>query len=540
MKRRLLWAAGLAAIVTLAAAYWMFARPWYRITISKETTFITEPLRADGYVDYEAALNELASKGVTRENNAAVLLAQAFDPYEIGEQIRERFFRMLGVSPLVGKGKYFEWFQHFYDRTAPEQGVAGSGASGRDRSEEARDQIEEAMTRPWTEREFPVLGQWLGENEKHLRLVVAASQRARYYVPRLCPPNSATLDAFCSVPHDLQAAARGLSARAMLRVKVGKLEEAWQDLLACHRLARLAAQGTQAWDAILGRSIEVMTCSCDAALAHWANLTPQQAVRFARDLRNLPPMDPLADKVNIGERFMYLDSVAGTARGDINEDGWPGRGAREPKGLFDGIVDYSRRMSVNWDEALRRINVHFDRFFRALSKPTRRERRAAFNEVAREVEALVKEQHGPTGILRILQPAEVRATAAGRRIGLIIVGLQLASLSRAEEIEGRADVQQRMAQVAFALAAFRAEQGTYPAKLADLVPKYLKELPEDVVSGKPLRYKREGTGYLLYSLGPNEKDDNGRESPVTDPKTGEELRGDDIVIRMPAPKKTDQ
>ena len=37
------------------------ARP--KITISKETTCITEPLRADGYVDYHAAINRRVFRG---------------------------------------------------------------------------------------------------------------------------------------------------------------------------------------------------------------------------------------------------------------------------------------------------------------------------------------------------------------------------------------------------------------------------------------------------------------------------------------------
>ena len=47
--------------------------PGLLVTISKETTYITEPLRADGYPDYVAALNQRFSQGVTPENNAAVL-----------------------------------------------------------------------------------------------------------------------------------------------------------------------------------------------------------------------------------------------------------------------------------------------------------------------------------------------------------------------------------------------------------------------------------------------------------------------------------
>src|SRR5438046_1013453 len=64
-----------------------------KITISMETTYITEPLRPDGYPDYVAALNQRASEGVTPENNAAVLLQRAFGPSEIPESLRRNYFK---------------------------------------------------------------------------------------------------------------------------------------------------------------------------------------------------------------------------------------------------------------------------------------------------------------------------------------------------------------------------------------------------------------------------------------------------------------
>jgi hypothetical protein len=63
-----------------------------KITISRETTYFTGPLRPDGYVDYLAATNEYCSKGVTPENNAAGPLIQAFGPGEIDKDLREGFF----------------------------------------------------------------------------------------------------------------------------------------------------------------------------------------------------------------------------------------------------------------------------------------------------------------------------------------------------------------------------------------------------------------------------------------------------------------
>src|SRR5690349_19780241 len=51
-----------------------------KFTISKETTYVTEPVGKDGYPDYARALNRRLRQGVTPENNANVLLWKAIGP----------------------------------------------------------------------------------------------------------------------------------------------------------------------------------------------------------------------------------------------------------------------------------------------------------------------------------------------------------------------------------------------------------------------------------------------------------------------------
>ena len=47
--------------------------------------------------------------------------------------------------------------------------------------------------------------------------------------------------------------------------------------------------------------------------------------------------------------------------------------------------------------------------------------------------------------------------------------------------------------------------------MAELTPKYLPAPALDPFSlGKPLLYRRNGSGYVLYSIGPDGKDDGGR------------------------------
>ena len=65
-----------------------------------------------------------------------------------------------------------------------------------------------------------------------------------------------------------------------------------------------------------------------------------------------------------------------------------------------------------------------------------------------------------------------------------------------------------------ALHAYRLEHGCYPDSLLALAPVYLQRVPDDpfAVSGQ-LRYKKLTDHYLLYSVGPDGKDDRGE--PIT-------------------------
>jgi hypothetical protein len=63
------------------------------------------------------------------------------------------------------------------------------------------------------------------------------------------------------------------------------------------------------------------------------------------------------------------------------------------------------------------------------------------------------------------------------------------------------------ARIALALKAYRGDHAAYPALLAELETAGWK-LPLDPFGGKPYRYRREGTGFVVWSLGPDMDDDN--------------------------------
>ncbi len=312
-------------------------KPRVLVTISKETTYITGPLRKDGYVNYLAAVNQRFREGVTRENNSAVLFWQAMGPPDINTGLRDRYFQMLGVRPLPEEGDYFVPLNKFVERLRAQKDPRVANSDANDPTVERS----KAMKRPWSKEEFPVLADWLAANEKPLILLVAASKRPRRYDPLLCGDSNEGMLMAALLPAVNQAREVGhaLVSRAMLRLHADKLDEAWSDLLACHRLARLAGQGPTLIDALVAINLDGMACSGDQAILQNVRLSASQAAKMRDDLAKLPPMPRMADKIDVAERFMFLDCVAMVARTGIE---LVERGCRSPR-----LLAANRKLCLN-------------------------------------------------------------------------------------------------------------------------------------------------------------------------------------------------
>ena len=66
------------------------------------------------------------------------------------------------------------------------------------------------------------------------------------------------------------------------------------------------------------------------------------------------------------------------------------------------------------------------------------------------------------------------------------------------------------AAIACALERYRLANGQFPDTLDALVPRFISQLPHDVITGEPYKYRLTKDGqFILYSVGWNEKDDGG-------------------------------
>lgn len=91
-------------------------------------------------------------------------------------------------------------------------------------------------------------------------------------------------------------------------------------------------------------------------------------------------------------------------------------------------------------------------------------------------------------------------------------------VARKAELDAAIEV----ARVGLGLKLFKQKSGAYPDMLDKLAPEFIENIPVDPCTGKALIYRKDGEGFILYSLGPDQQDDNGTPKPTGKNTTGEE------------------
>jgi hypothetical protein len=504
-------------------------------TISKETTYLTEPLKADGSVDYARVLDERARRGVTPENNAAVLFWKAVGIGGASQDWLKPYFAKMGMTLPPADGTYFVKLSDYsdgwklYGERLYGERPAWLSDHALKQSWKWR-QLGPALERPWSSKEFPLLAKWLAANEKPLALVVEASKRSHYYSPRFCREGHL----FFSRRFDtgkLIDTSNAIGVRATLRLGEGRVDEAWQDLLSCHRLARIVGKG-HGESSILAGAIDSVACNGARVLLEYGDLTSAQIMKMRADVKQLPALPQTVDFCGVAGRFYYLDTVSLISRTkpDSREvlDGFMNlqAGGKAVK----SIVEYADKEPVDWNLVLRKGNQHFDRITDALSKTTHAKRCEALTSICGDFPARGKmfEEYATLEKAMKLKPN----VSPSELISRVLLTFYVTSEWGLLYVDDKQAMASELTKLDFALAAYRADHGEYPAKLADLTPKYAAELPKDIFNDSDLHYRREGKGFVLYSVGINSKDDGGKT------RRDEDLDDDfdDLVLRVSGEK----
>jgi len=200
-----------------------------------------------------------------------------------------------------------------------------------------------------------------------------------------------------------------------------------------------------------------------------------------------------------GERLSFMDVVQRSFT-----DGGPGGGHLIP-GMWDEVTDFTppgrdtnqRRLFMplvtavsmahaGRDATIAKANEIYDRQGK-IARMTPYERHVANLKTTNEL---------------------MRESWRSQRFFLIL--LRMPATERASEIVYRAKVSHETVVTILAVKSWHLEKGQHPAALDDLVRAgFLKEVPADPFSDKPLIYKTTDDDFTLYSVGQNFTDDGG-------------------------------
>jgi len=478
------------------------------ITVSKETTWITEPLNADGTVNYVAAADAWLSKGVTRENNAAILILQAFGRDAINEKVRDAIIKRLELTD-------------FLDANTALIGVSNyaSEVFGEDNSYDAGSKIYAAMSKlgmdPFSaDVDLTALAGYVKRNDRALDLLVEATKRPRYYMPYVSPSKPPrTVDGICRVSlRGCVHAPGALGARAFLRVREGKIDADLGDIIAIRKLGRLVGQETTLLEGLISLGLEQKALGTMIGLATSGRLDQPQAKALLANLCETPAFPMPSDLGNPIERFLVLDQITRWARDGME------MGTRQDSNNADPEPDVTvPDVKIDYDLLCRLTNEGIAKAQAVDAMPTFSARNKAREALSTPTSPAVKEAldvyRNPfkmqTGLVKLFQRA---GTADPQRLAQLISECESSAsgISPVGKFVETTRAWAILARLSAALAVYRAEHGRYPDKLDALAPGLIQAVPGDPFNDKPLTYRLTDKGYILYSVGKDMKDDGGK------------------------------
>ncbi len=512
-------------VITIAEA-WESAIP---LRVSRSTTFFEGPVLNRHRFDFVAAFDADMRRGVTPQNNAFNLILKAVGPEVISARARAIVMDRLGMKSLPADGVYFADTHAFLIETEPdkveviETNVIEKGGAIIISDDnpvvrrkyhpgygEFEDELVEATTKPWTAKDYPRLANFLERNAPALTLIKQAADRSRFYLPLVRLSGQSQWDAITEARSGTEInwreLARSFCARAMHRLATNRAAEGWDDLMAVYKLSALRAQQPYVFALLDAVSMRAIADHAVLAFLSHGNHVQQDLWNYQRQFRSLPAIPTAREVHNRGERIACLSTIF-LLRDDV----------LRPNGmaLFRAAVF----KYVDMNQVLQRLNGHYDRM---MDQCNFRDYEVWLNAVKTWDDG--QPWDNPTNEYKLSKEMfywfalpedatdEQISTHMTTAFGNFIEQVMVRGPWTGQGVWFRSEMLHTMVGVTFALEHHRLRHGRYPKSLEELVPLHLPSIPKDFYSknNKPIRYRRTKQGYLLYAVGRNRKDDNGK------------------------------
>jgi len=477
-----------------------------------DTTVITGPLTAEGLPDYLGSLNRKLGAGIAPAENFWAAMWPAIGN---AEQSSPGYLRavgeMLGVEiPLESKIVEIARLH---------------GVTHYKEANPIYDQQSKAMAAPWKRSDCPAVVRWLDAHAAMMQTVEAAARRPKAFAPLVSETEPFLI--FMPLPHIQQArpVARLFLARAMLRLEEGETAGAWNDLMTVYRISKHVESGPTLVERLVAAAIRSMAGETMAQWLARADLSARELETRWRELAPLLKTESFAGAIEV-ERLMFADAAISIRCGhsslqQLQESqmmfgrwGNADRSWLESAGIqaWDGTEKAITRLAITTVDigaTLRIGNGVYDDIVVAMSPESHRERAGKLAEVDKQIAAMTASIRGPGGVLGelLLAPREEAAELPGK----LLVSIMTQGVTRSERAQTSSEARSATLETAFRLRIAGEKTGRLPTSAEELTEAGAAP-PVDPFTGKPLLLRLDGRGVVISSVGPNGKDEQGRDS----------------------------
>lgn len=303
----------------------------------------------------------------------------------------------------------------------------------------------------------------------------------------------------------IKALAQGCALRALVLAEEQKPAESTEALRDVFRIRRSVISEPVLISALVGNALDGIGSRAVRDCLERTRFTDVQLALLSEDLRSIASTN-CSERAFVGElangRSVYNGGAAALVSvGGPGTTGTPSAASH----LGIGVLRASGILAADEAFYLRKMSAFID----AARQPYPQALVAAETTEAELMADLAK----PSGKLklfsRMMLPALAKAIAKG-------------AFDQA---------QLRLTMTALAIERFRlAHANATPDTLAGLVPQFLPEVPMDPFDGKPIRYRRTESGYILHSTGMDRRDDGGL--PNVPAQKGRAIANLDLVFEV--------
>ena len=351
-----------------------------------------------------------------------------------------------------------------------------------------------------TDKELAALKTWISSNAEAIELFKQATEKPYCWWERKAD-GELLLNVLLPELSTFKNFSRLLSWQAVMKANNGNIKEAFNDLLVCYRAGQHLEGPRFLVEQLVGWSIQAKSVATAFVILQHRQVEGPLLKGFQSDLEKL-----MAEQTYIpdytAERFWALDFIQ-----RCYTDNGCGSGHMIP-GRLGTISYYDSDILNNFENPVLDYGQYLGL---SLITVNRDKIRQMFENYYNNAQQLAHKTPWQLHKEHIDFEIGIYDWPRLKQIRYWPVLVFMPALGKVNQIAYRYKLQAEALITVTALFRYRQDKNQYPKNLEELVTAdYLKKLPMDCFSNKPLVYKKTGDDFLLYSYGPDRKDDGGK------------------------------